>query len=89
MHKNMIFDDTGRYLAVSISAKDSSYYKDDKFAWDAPFEGYIRIFDTVLRKEIYCNYDTEEEFYWINAMKWSGDELYVIANSGLYSMKME
>ena len=89
MYKNMIFDETGRYLAVSISAKGSSYYKDDKFAWDAPFEGYIRIFDTVLRKEIYCNYDTEEEFYWINAMKWSGDELYVIANSGLYSMKTE
>lgn len=88
MHKNMIFDDTGRYLAVSISAQDSSYYKDNEFAFGAPFEGYIRIFDTVLRKEIYCNYDTEEEFYWINAMKWSDDELYVIANSGLYSMKM-
>ena len=89
MHENMVFDETGRYLAVSILAQDRSHYKDNEFAFGAPFEGYIRIFDTVLRKEIYCNYDTDEKLYCINAMKWSGDVLYVITNSSLYSIEMK
>lgn len=81
----MHFDKSGRYLAVTSSKINK---KEGGSFLDFDSDGYVRIIDTVLKKEIYCNYGTDEKFGYIDGVQWHGNTLYMFTEKMIYHMTM-
>ena len=82
----MYFDKSGRYLAIATSIINK---KEGGSFLDFDSDGYIRIIDTVLKKEVYCNYGTDEKFGYIDGVQWHGNTLYMFTEKMIYRMVME